>query len=63
MLPAVTLLLVYQTIGEILAHALNLPVPRPVIGMLMLLLTLAVRLNGALTALQVPVALRLVSRL
>ena len=63
MLPAVTLLLVYQIIGEILARALNLPVPRPAIGMLMLLLTLAIRLNGALIALQVPVALRLVSRL
>ena len=42
MLPAVTLLLVYQTIGEILAHALNLPVPGLVIGMLMLWLTLAI---------------------
>jgi putative effector of murein hydrolase LrgA (UPF0299 family) len=43
MLPAITLLLVYQTIGEILAHTLDLPVPGPVIGMLLLLLTLAVR--------------------
>ena len=43
MLPAVTLLLVYQTIGEVAAHALDLPVPGPVIGMLLLLLSLAIR--------------------
>lgn len=43
MLPSITLLLVYQTIGEIVAHALGLPVPGPVIGMLMLFATLVAR--------------------
>ena len=36
MLPALTILLVYQTIGEIAALWLGLPVPGPVIGMVML---------------------------
>jgi holin-like protein len=43
MLPSLTLLLVYQTIGEVLAHALDLPVPGPVIGMVMLFTTLVIR--------------------
>ena len=43
MLPAITLLLVYQTIGEIIAHGLDLPVPGPVIGMLMLFATLVAK--------------------
>ena len=43
MLPSLTLLLVYQTIGEVLAHALDLPVPGPVIGMVMLFATLVAR--------------------
>ena len=43
MLPAFTLLLIYQTVGEIIAHGLDLPVPGPVIGMLMLFATLIAR--------------------
>jgi len=43
MLPAFTLLLIYQTVGEIIAHGLDLPVPGPVIGMLMLFATLVAR--------------------
>jgi holin-like protein len=43
MLVSITLLLVYQTIGEVLVHTLNLPIPGPVVGMLMLFITLAVR--------------------
>lgn len=43
MLPAITTLLVYQTIGEIAALWLGLPVPGPVIGMVMLFATLVAR--------------------
>ncbi len=43
MLPALTLLLVYQTVGEMLAHALDLPVPGPVIGMLLLFASLVLK--------------------
>ncbi len=43
MLAAITVLLVYQLIGETLVLALKLPVPGPVIGMLLLFLTLLVR--------------------
>ena len=43
MLAAITMLLVYQLIGETLVLALKLPVPGPVIGMLLLFLTLLVR--------------------
>jgi holin-like protein len=43
MLPAITILLIYQTVGEIAAHGLGLPVPGPVIGMVMLFTTLVVR--------------------
>lgn len=43
MLPAITILLVYQTIGEIAALWLGLPVPGPVIGMVMLFATLVAR--------------------
>ena len=40
MLAALTTLLLFQLIGEVLARALKLPVPGPVIGMLLLFLTL-----------------------
>jgi holin-like protein len=40
MLAAITLLLVYQLIGEAIAFVFKLPVPGPVIGMLLLFLTL-----------------------
>ena len=43
MLGAITLLLVYQLAGEVIVLALNIPVPGPVIGMLLLFLTLAMR--------------------
>lgn len=40
MLGAVTTLLVYQLVGEVLVHFLALPVPGPVLGMLLLFLSL-----------------------
>ena len=43
MLEALALLLALQTIGEVLSYALNLPIPGPVIGMVMLLALLAAR--------------------
>lgn len=43
MLPALTLLLVYQLIGEVIAQFFALPVPGPVIGMALLFATLTVR--------------------
>ena len=43
MIGALTLLLVYQLVGEVIARGLDLPVPGPVIGMLLLFLTLVVR--------------------
>ncbi len=43
MLGAITLLLVYQLIGEVIALVFKLPVPGPVIGMLLLFLTLLAR--------------------
>jgi holin-like protein len=43
MLGALTLLLVYQLAGEVIVLALDLPVPGPVIGMLLLFLTLLLR--------------------
>jgi holin-like protein len=43
MLPALTTLLVYQLIGEVLVHLTALPVPGPVIGMLLLFLSLSAK--------------------
>ena len=43
MLVAITLLLVYQLVGEIVVVALGLPIPGPVIGMTLLFVTLVVR--------------------
>ncbi len=40
MIKTLTILLVFQTVGEGLAYALALPVPGPVIGMLLLFLYL-----------------------
>lgn len=45
---AFTVLLVYQTCGEIIVQLTGLPVPGPVIGMLLLFLTLCLR--GAVPA-------------
>ena len=43
MIGALTLLLLFQLAGEILAHELALPLPGPVIGMALLFATLALR--------------------
>ncbi len=43
MIGAFTLLLVYQTLGEVAVQLADLPVPGPVIGMMLLLATLRVR--------------------
>jgi len=43
MLGAFTVLLVYQLVGEVFVRATGLPVPGPVIGMLLLFLTLLAR--------------------
>jgi holin-like protein len=43
MLGALTLLLVYQLAGEVIVQLAGLPVPGPVVGMLLLFLTLAWR--------------------
>ena len=43
MIPALTLLLVFQLVGEVVARALALPIPGPVIGMALLFLTLLLR--------------------
>jgi len=51
MLAGLTWLLVYQCIGEILVHWTGLPVPGPVVGMVLLFVTLVVR-KGASDSLQ-----------
>lgn len=43
MIGAFTLLLVYQTFGEVIVQLAELPVPGPVIGMLLLFATLCYR--------------------
>ena len=43
MLAAITALLVYQLVGEVIVQATGLPVPGPVVGMLLLFLSLALR--------------------
>lgn len=43
MLSALTVLLVFQLVGEVLSRSLSLPVPGPVIGMLLLFLGLLTR--------------------
>jgi holin-like protein len=43
MLTALTVLLVYQLVGEITVVALRLPIPGPVVGMALLFVTLIVR--------------------
>jgi holin-like protein len=40
MLAAITTLLVYQLVGEVLVHFFNLPVPGPVVGMFLLFVSL-----------------------
>lgn len=43
MLGALTLLLAYQLVGEVTVQLLHLPVPGPVLGMLLLFITLILR--------------------
>ncbi len=43
MLAALTVLLLFQLAGEVLAHLLSLPIPGPVIGMLLLFAALVIR--------------------
>lgn len=43
MLASITLLLVFQLVGEVLVQWLDLPVPGPVLGMLLLFVGLIVR--------------------
>lgn len=43
MLAALTQLLIFQLVGEVIARSLELPVPGPVIGMLLLFLALGLR--------------------
>ncbi|APR06035.1 CidA/LrgA family protein [Thauera chlorobenzoica] len=43
MLAALTLLLVFQLAGEVLAHSFALPIPGPVIGMALLFIALMLR--------------------
>ena len=43
MLAALTQLLIFQLVGEVIARGLDLPVPGPVIGMLLLFLSLLLR--------------------
>jgi holin-like protein len=40
---AISALLVFQLVGEVLARSLNLPIPGPVIGMLFLFVALVLR--------------------
>lgn len=42
-LNGITLLLVYQLVGEVTVRLLGLPIPGPVLGMVMLFITLLVR--------------------
>ena len=50
MIAALTLLLVLQLIGEIIARGLDLPIPGPVIGMMLLFLGLVLRGGPSETA-------------
>ena len=43
MLGALTILLVFQLAGEAISHGLDLPIPGPVIGFILLLLALLLR--------------------
>lgn len=43
MIAALTLLLVFQLVGEVIARAFGLPIPGPVIGMALLFVALMIR--------------------
>ena len=51
MIAALTQLLIFQLIGEVIARGLDLPVPGPVIGMALLFAALSLR-NGPAASLQ-----------
>jgi len=51
MLAAITVLLVYQLVGEVIVQVAGLPVPGPVVGMLLLFVSLVLR-GGATARLQ-----------
>src|SRR5574343_390187 len=53
MLSALTQLLVFQLVGEVIARALSLPVPGPVLGMILLFVALVLR-GGPGESLQTP---------
>ncbi len=57
-LTVITILLVYQLVGELIVLSLDLPVPGPVVGMLLLLLSLMIK-NPFATQLEVPTGLLL----
>ena len=42
-LAVITLLLLYQLVGEVIVLGLNLPIPGPVVGMILLLLSLFIK--------------------
>lgn len=60
-LNGITILLVYQLVGEVSARLLNLPIPGPVIGMVLLFITLLLR--GGLEQVVEPAASALLSHL
>lgn len=43
MLNGITILLIYQLVGEVIVRYLSMPVPGPVLGMILLFLTIALR--------------------
>lgn len=61
MISTLAILLVFQAMGEGLAHALSLPIPGPVIGMLLLFLYLI--LNGDAVHRLAPTSLELLRHL
>ncbi|MGA3769025.1 CidA/LrgA family protein [Ralstonia solanacearum] len=52
MLQTFAILLTFQSVGELLSYALHLPVPGPVIGMMLLFLTLLADRGGILEVMQ-----------
>ncbi|RBW48669.1 CidA/LrgA family protein [Marinobacter sp. F3R11] len=56
-LNGITLLLVYQLAGEIIVRLLGLPIPGPVLGMVMLFVTMMIRGRAAESVEQASIAL------
>ncbi|TMV94560.1 CidA/LrgA family protein [Thioclava sp. BHET1] len=61
MIPALTLILLFQLFGEVLSRALMLPLPGPVLGMLFLLVALS--LSPGVRRIVTPVAQFILSHL